>query len=996
MAIVTKFTGWDRPLCEAVAEYILGGVPPGLPDLRGTVVVVPTRQAGFRLQTALARAGGAVLGLEIKTASSMMVPRNVAGVANAAQSLAAWQGVLSATEPGEFEAFLGTRLTGTFALQIARRLEKLRHELADGGYTIAAVADKGGELAEPERWAQMAELEKRYLRKLASCGLRDPSVAKIENAQSPDLPADVRKIILAANPDPPKLLLTLLENWSERGGEVEVLVGAPEGDGLTFNPWGCPDPATWEAREIAIPEESIVLCANPEAEAEWIGKTGNLACRETDGTIGFPACRSDFRQAGKPIVPSLAIGVPDREVVAPLSMRLENAGMPAFDPQSRPFSETPLCHLAQLLLELGGGADAGYETVAALLRHPHVLRYFGDGAKLLKELDEMQSEHLPVTLEDCVAADVSSAGRTTRPPLHIIVQWRDVLRRGPPHVALREIMSEIFGATELHPDSAADQDFASAADVLNGIFAEFEGDVAVGAIGGDVVEILKARLSDASVDPVRRSELVDLEGWLELAWNPEPLLFVAGMNEGLVPDGTIDDVFLPDSLRRVLGLRDDRARLARDAYVLEAILARRYWEHRPPACAKTGAHRRDAYAPSTHRRDAYVPSTHRRDAYAPSTHRPEAYAPSTHRPEAYAPSGGVFILLAKTSAAGDPLKPSRLLFKCADDKVFLARAKRLFGEAPASAVSAPPQVPFKLDPARPGMERHVRTKRYTELSPSSVNNYLDSPLLFYFKEVLCMEKADDLRREPDPPQFGNIVHHALKMMAKDEGEIWACGDAGALADFLAARVGEYCRATFGASPWFGVTVAKESAIARLRVFAEKQVAWHAAGWDIVKEECEAVKRVALPNGMFVGGRIDRVDLNRNNGRRCVLDYKTGAPVKPEKSHMDKNGWKNLQLPIYRLFLENDGIDGDNIGLGYVVIPNFAGNTGFLEWGGYTRETHESAMARLAEVADAIRAGKFAEPGRMKFGDDFAGLLLDEPEKHVELRNMEIADWGCAK
>jgi ATP-dependent helicase/nuclease subunit B len=96
----------------------------------------------------------------------------------------------------------------------------------------------------------------------------------------------------------------------------------------------------------------------------------------------------------------------------------------------------------------------------------------------------------------------------------------------------------------------------------------------------------------------------------------------------------VGHVFLPDSARRVLGLPDNESRLARDSYLLAAMLA--------------------------------------------------------SRPE----PGAVQIILGKTTAQGDALKPSRLLFRCADDQALAARAVRLFARpasAPAVLSPLPPE-----------------------------------------------------------------------------------------------------------------------------------------------------------------------------------------------------------------------------------------------------------------------------------------------------------------
>src|SRR6185295_6534232 len=94
--------------------------------------------------------------------------------------------------------------------------------------------------------------------------------------------------------------------------------------------------------------------------------------------------------------------------------------------------------------------------------------------------------------------------------------------------------------------------------------------------------------------------------------------------------------FLPDSLRALLGLRHDSARFARDAYLLSAMLAARH------------------------------------------------------------ANGAVVCMTGKLSATRDPLKPSRLLFRCADAQL-AERAARLFGAAEVARPSVPASISFKLD-----------------------------------------------------------------------------------------------------------------------------------------------------------------------------------------------------------------------------------------------------------------------------------------------------------
>ncbi|MEJ1972991.1 MAG: hypothetical protein WDM96_11190 [Lacunisphaera sp.] len=105
---------------------------------------------------------------------------------------------------------------------------------------------------------------------------------------------------------------------------------------------------------------------------------------------------------------------------------------------------------------------------------------------------------------------------------------------------------------------------------------------------------------------VRRERSTCSAGW-SCCGEDAPHLVVAGLNDGRVPEAVTGDAFLPEALRVRLGLKTNEARFARDAYQLAALAASR------PA----GAGRLD-------------------------------------------------LLVGKVSAAGDPLRPSRLLLLCAD------------------------------------------------------------------------------------------------------------------------------------------------------------------------------------------------------------------------------------------------------------------------------------------------------------------------------------------
>ncbi len=958
------FLGWDRPLCTTVSERLLTSIG-GTFDLRDTAIVTPTRQSSWRLRLALPLAaqarGGALLGPEVMTAPALLRPPPKAGQASDLQLLLAWCSVLRAVPAGELEAFLGHGHASTmgWALPVARRLMTLREELADGALSIADVAARGSALAEADRWAAMAELERRDLALLAEWGLSDPVADQLASARAGRVDPGIRRVILAAMPDPPNLLVAQLAQWAAQGGMVEVWVAAPESEAAAFDAWGRPQPDAWAERPIALEDSDICLAADPEDQAvriaTWVdeGLSGGSSVGQSGRPTAQPSSFASLRDlrggrspAAYPAQPSLALGVPDREVVAPLARELSARQLPVFDPRNRSFSETPLCRLVEMLL--AWRERAGYAETAALLRHPDVLAAVKDPVAALQALDGVQAERLPVMFEDLrrAAGDVAATphGLTDvqvvalREALATLNAWRARLTQPALASGLRATLQEIYAARRLKPGLARDDLFREAAAALDGALRELAAAEAAGQTGAEAAAALLARLQRVSIKPARNREPLDLEGWLELAWNPSPVLCVAGMNEGFVPDGHVGDLFLPDALRRDLGLRDDARRVARDAYVLTQLTAQR----------RAG--------------------------------------------------GRTLLLVGRTSLAGDPLRPSRLLFRCADEAL-VGRAQKLFQPPAATSRAAPFAVSFLLDPARvPADERPAWVAQ--RISATTFRDYLACPLRFYLKRVLHMAPADDLAREPDARAFGTLMHDAFEAMAR-EG-IWGCGDADQLAGWLEARLRAQAVQNYGARPWLGVTLAVESAVRRLRAFAARQVAWHAAGWEIV--EFESDRHAFDWHGVRVQGRIDRVDRNGRDGRVCVLDYKsTDRTTMPPQAHLAAAGdttdllpealvpaglaqtrkdrrWIDLQLPVYREMVR--AAYGPDAQVGYVLLPATLGDTQFVLWEDYADALHAHAMACAGAVIDRLRANVFWPPAASPAYDDFESLLFDDARQFI--------------
>ena len=173
-------------------------------------------------------------------------------------------------------------------------------------------------------------------------------------------------------------------------------------------------------------------------------------------------------------------------------------------------------------------------------------------------------------------------------------------------------------------------------------------------------------------------------------------LLIAGMNEGMVPDSLQGDAWLPDSVRALLDLKTNDTRLARDSYLLTTMIESR----------RSG--------------------------------------------------GSIQLLAGRLTAAGDPLKPSRLLLRCPAADL-PGRAVRLFPKETADESARPPALPWhrawmlNVPPPRPD------SKVFQRLNVTAFGEYLKCPFRFYLKYVLKMEPVDASRGGTGCPHRGESV-----------------------------------------------------------------------------------------------------------------------------------------------------------------------------------------------------------------------------------------------
>lgn len=465
------------------------------------------------------------------------------------------------------------------------------------------------------------------------------------------------------------------------------------------------------------------------------------------------------------------------------------------------------------------------------------------------------------------------------------------------------------------------------------------GEVLRGLLSADeeAEELFQSEIRATTIYGTHEPGAVEFHGWLEVAWLPHDAVVVSGCTEGALPSHVSSHPFLPESLRVALGLPGNGHRLARDIFLMHNLLASR---------------------------------------------EPDR----------------VRFTLSRTGASGDPLKPSRLLFRCADAQLH-DQVRTLFGPVPSLRQTHARQRAWPLEVPQKEPPTHLRVTAF--------GDYLECPFRFYFKRVLGMDQYDPAKSEMDAMDFGNTLHLAVEAFSKDE-TARDLRDPAAIEKFVLAELDRVIAAQWGTQLALPVRVQRESLRARLRKFAEIQAAERAAGWRIVAAEIPFEKKDSplFLAGLRVTAKIDRVEVHEQTGRRRILDYKTYKSAKnhrPEDVHLGRavegedfpeagvewdgreRRWSQLQLPLYRALAGCQWPDDREPPItAYFLLPEKIEESGIFEFA-MDDDVYASAIACATAVAGRVGRGLFWPPRQVLYesfddiflGDDPATLLTPE-------------------
>lgn len=564
--------------------------------------------------------------------------------------------------------------------------------------------------------------------------------------------------------------------------------------------------------------------------------------------------------------------------------------------------EIGLASVVKLLAAIGEFArEETVEAAAKLVKRPEMERW-------IEKVVKPESGWIDRIDRDAIAAPAVPAGEYEAPDEAVVNELRELCRRllsrGEGLTArldaLVELLERVYEGAELSEREAGGM--RAIADVV--VECRSGAGWMKSIDGWRAIELVLEALADVRQAEASRRGEVEVLGWLEAAADRAPYLAVLGLNEGLIPTGRVEDALLPESVRRVLGMATGETRAERDAFLLEGLIRSR--EKR----------------------------------------------------------GGVWFVCAKQDHEGNPLKPSRLLFRCGDDEA-LARVERMVGELPEAARFEAEERSGERESAGNNLVGYggafplapiQEMEPPSEVRVTAFREYLRSPYVFFLKRVAGLKELQEPSPEADQSEMGTVLHQVLSAFGSEQSKLLLREDEIAewAIDRFLTLASERPRQRKSAVRDIQVEVAKR----RLRTFAKVQAEHAAKGWRVHSTEREPISPIILevPEGRIgLTGRLDRIDFRdgADGGEWLVLDYKTADKAKtPEKTHQKGEDWLELQLPLYVFMLRAMEPAAKKVKTGYFQLPKAIAN-GKIEYAAWDDAAVEDAIERAREVAGAM-------------------------------------------
>ena len=959
MALKRVFLNWDKSLLSSSALELFKQVKGNrFFDLSHLLVVVPTSHAinnmSYKLTEIANESGCAILPPKIVTPQFFFSYQMNQKVPLETQRILFFIEAIKLNESNLTSLFPNKRNKDNnlaWYLDKAERIIELANTLASIGLTIGEVLNNSDALKDDfDRFVELSLIEANYFELLKKAGLEDTNKVKTKNALNPKLPEGIAKVIFIAVSDPIPILTETIKILSS-SIELEIWINAPIDLESTFDAFGRPEYDFWKEKDLNIPDfkNSVTLFDSPR---ELVTDFINLIAEKNP---------SDNKEIN---ISDISLILPDSSLEIAVRNSFLKHEIKTYNPSGVNLDKTLPCILFNAILEFILKQD--YNSFANLIRNADFLSCMKlkiknlDYSSLFAMNDYMQNKYMPISFEDMLNAveleNKKTDKRIDRTALAFYSQSLSILKGLLVETEGKEQFTEFaFSKTietyELIQSSILSElkeNFSDSLkiikDVINEVKESFGKNYKYNE--KDIALLTTRRLQNTILYPVQEDGTLPLRGWLELQWEEKkPFTFIIGMNEGIVPSVTINDMFLPDSLKKKLNLPCNDSRSARDAYILCSVIEN----------SQTKYH--------------------------------------------------INFIVMKTDQQGEYLKPSKLLLQSSNQGNFYKKLNYLFrGESIVFKQEDMGTNDYPLKYSVPDKKLHEN-----KLSVTDFKDYLECPFRFYLKKILKYEEEiDDIKTDLDNREFGSICHEILKSLGTKLKE----KDGKELKSLLFKKLA-YEKSKFSSSVpvEFSFYSLEQRLNKALEIMIEDA---ETSEWEIkdlekdftfILDSDKMEKWLGSPVkekiSFSIKGRIDRIDISKNNKTLRIIDYKTGSvSITPREEHyrlisartnesiikdytsFEINGkeyrWLNLQLPLYVAIIqelsEYKGFRVDNCS--YFVIPKSVTDTKIISWGEVLEQEIGAARKCAALIILNIAKGIFWPPSERAKYDNYEKILYD--------------------
>lgn len=927
------FLGWEKPAIELVTERLLCWARREPETFRRAVVVVPTAESGRRLREHVAeKAGHALLMPRVILMGALVSARGVPAPMDEAaawlavlgqeESLEKWPHVFCWPADGRSIGELGPGVLQDLILSRVVELMHLRTQLDvadvipdDVCRCLREMEASWGEgiSGEIERWEEVKELVNRVEAYFHAWGMQTVRETVDAALQSP--PGGGR-VVLACVPQVSPLARRYLRHLVKGGAGVEIWIHAPEEQRRFLDEFGCPmdrpgDEDAWSRCPIPLPEKAVHVVGHSSAmAAEVLRLLQGYAPEE------------------------VALGVCDARFAPTLAVALERKGWRLWLPARRTAAATDVGRLPALLQNalLSSGGDAA--SLSALLRNGAMQVAYGvedeESWKVGTLLDEVEQNDYPDQAEALMDSLCRRGGLPYAEEVWKLLQ-RLAQRKTFPK-ALEELSGRLFA-------TAGEGALGRLQRELARWMYSWVDRIATGdrIFRFDLVWPLLQKLTcGGTVDDDAREEThLDALGWMELPYTDSRLVVLTGLHERCVPEAAAQDPFLPESLRRRLGMDYVGLRVARDSFLLSGLM--------------------------------------------------------------HAHPGMLHVVVARQADDKSLVMPSRLLmrFGMGQEKELARRVRHLL-EHPEDSRFSPEYergnwfmgagardwlgtaAQEDISLIAPGVE-NPWGKGKREFSPSVIGSFLRNPLAFWIRHLLGLDPRkvyQEKKSSLDVLDFGTVAHSVLFRLVQQYPR-WRVG---VTVDDMSRFVKAVLDEEFGLRTTLSLRIQRELLERQMLQFVRLHQQDLEAGWCTDESRgLEVEVHWELEGEIPLSMRLDRVDEHAHSGMVRVIDYKTSDRI-PEQVHLEKLSpesvalfrrflpqlkllrigdawyrWKDVQLPLYVRYVREQ-YPGRPLQLGYCLLPKTHSPVHWEMWD-LPAEWEENALLWCREAVKLIREGR---------------------------------------